>query len=112
LPNGAVRSPNAAWIRQEGWDALTLQQQRKFPPIAPDFVIELRSELDKLETLRVKMWEYMENDVLLGWLINPQDQQVEIYRQEQSVELLDSPEILSGEELLPGFSLELDRIFN
>ncbi|MDX2212170.1 MAG: Uma2 family endonuclease [Oculatellaceae cyanobacterium bins.114] len=80
LPNGADRSPDAAWVRQNRWDALTLEQRRKFPPIAPDFVIELRSETDDLEMLRAKMCEYRDNGVLLGWLINPQDQQVEIYR--------------------------------
>lgn len=112
LPNGADRSPDAAWVRQARWDALTPQQQRKFPPIAPDFVIELRSESDDLETLRAKMREYMENNVLLGWLINPQDQQVEIYRQGQPVEILNAPKILSGEDVLPGFSLELSQILN
>jgi Uma2 family endonuclease len=112
LPNGADRSPDAAWVRQERWNALTPQQQRKFPPIAPDFVIELRSESDELETLRTKMREYMENEVLLGWLINPKDQQVEIYRQGQPVEILNAPEILFGEDVLPGFSLELSQILN
>jgi Uma2 family endonuclease len=112
LPNGADRSPDAAWVRQARWDALTPQQQCKFPPIAPDFVIELRSESDELETLRAKMREYMENDVLLSWLINPQDQQVEIYRQGQPVEILNAPETLSDEDVLPGFRLELNRIFN
>jgi Uma2 family endonuclease len=112
LPNGADRSPDAAWVRQERWDALTPQQQRKFPPIAPDFVIELRSESDELETLQSKMREYMENDVLLGWLINPKDQQVEVYRQGQPVEILNAPEILSAEDVLPGFRLELSQILN
>jgi Uma2 family endonuclease len=111
LPNGADRSPDAAWVRQERWDILTLEQRRKFPSIAPDFLIELRSESDDLETLRAKMQEYMENGVLLGWLINPQDRQVEIYRQGQPVEVLDTPNSLSGEPILPGFVLDLDRIF-
>jgi Uma2 family endonuclease len=112
LPNGADRSPDAAWVKQERWDALTLQQQRKFPPIAPDFVIELRSESDEVETLRAKMQEYMENNVRLGWLIDPKTRQVEIYRQGRSVEVLNAPEILSDEAVLPGFRLELSRIFN
>ena len=112
LPNGADRAPDAAWVKQERWDALSPEQQRKFPPIAPDFVIELRSESDDLEGLRAKMREYRDNNVILGWLINPKDQQVEIYRQGQPVELLDAPESLSGEAILPGFNLELNRIFS
>ncbi|HEY9619249.1 MAG TPA: Uma2 family endonuclease [Crinalium sp.] len=111
LPSGADRSPDAAWIRKDRWDALTPAQQRKFPPIAPDFVIELRSESDDLETLQAKMREYMESGVLLGWLINPQDQQVEIYCSDQPVTILNSPSCLSNADLLPGFVLELSRIF-
>ena len=111
LPNGADRSPDAAWVKQARWDALTPEQQRRFPPIAPDFVIELRSETDDLETLRTKMREYMDNGVMLGWLINPQDRQVEIYRQEQPVEVLNAPDCLLGEDVLPGFVLDLSRIF-
>ena len=112
LPNGADRAPDAAWVKQERWDALSPEQQRKFPPIAPDFVIELRSESDDLEELRAKMREYRDNNVILGWLINPKDQQVEVYRQGQPVELLAAPESLSGEAILPGFNLELNRIFS
>ncbi len=112
LPNGADRSPDAAWVKQERWDALSPEQQRKFPPIAPDFVIELRSESDDLEELRAKMREYRDNNVILGWLINPKDQQVEVYRQGQPMQLLDAPESLSGEAILPGFNLELNRIFS
>lgn len=107
LPNGADRSPDAAWIQREYWDALTPEQRRKFPPIAPDFVIELRSATDDLETLRRKMQEYMDAGVKLGWLINPQQQQVEIYRLEQDVEVRNLPTELSGETILPGFSLNL-----
>lgn len=107
LPNGADRSPDAAWIQREYWDALTPEQRRKFPPIAPDFVIELRSATDDLETLRRKMQEYIDAGVKLGWLINPQQQQVEIYRLEQDVEVRNLPTELSGETILPGFSLNL-----
>jgi Uma2 family endonuclease len=110
LPNGAERSPDAAWVRRDRWEALTLEQRRKFPPLAPDFVVELRSASDDLDILQTKMQEYLDNDVLLGWLINPQDQQVEIYRLGQRVEVLQSPQILSGEAVLPGFSLDLSRI--
>ena len=109
LPNGADRSPDAAWIRKERWEALTPEKRRKFPPIAPDFVIELRSATDDLKTLRQKMQEYIDAGVQLGWLINPQQQQVEIYRQEQNVEVQNLPTELSGEDVLPGFSLSLSR---
>ncbi len=108
LPNGGDRSPDAAWIKKERWEALTPEQRRKFPPIAPDFVIELRSATDNLETLRQKMQEYMDAGVKLGWLINPQQQQVEIYRLGKDVELRNLPTELLGEEILPGFSLSLD----
>ncbi len=108
LPNGGDRSPDAAWIKKERWEALTPEQKRKFPPIAPDFVIELRSATDNLATLRQKMQEYMDAGVKLGWLINPQQQQVEIYRLGKDVELRNLPTELLGEEILPGFSLSLD----
>ena len=109
MPNGANRSPDAAWIQTERWQALIPEQRRKFPPIAPDFVVELRSATDELELLRDKMREYLDAGVQLGWLINPQQQQVEIYRQEQDVEVRNLPTELSGENLLPGFSLSLSR---
>ncbi len=112
LPNGANRSPDAAWVRKERWEALSQEQRRKFPPLAPDFVIELRSATDELEPLQVKMQEYMENGVRLGWLINPQQRQVEVYRQGQPKETLNSPNSLSGEDILPGFVLDLSRIFD
>ncbi len=107
LPNGADRSPDVAWVKRERWEALSAEQRRKFPPIAPDFVIELRSATDDLETLQNKMQEYMDAGVKLGWLLNPQEQQVEIYRQGQNVEVRNLPTQLSGENLLPGFSLIL-----
>ncbi|MEH2078843.1 MAG: Uma2 family endonuclease [Nostoc sp.] len=107
LPNGADRSPDAAWIQRERWQTLTPEQRRKFPPIAPDFVIELRSATDDLEMLCSKMQEYMDAGVQLGWLIDPQHQQVEIYRQKQYVEVQNLPTQLSGESVLLGFSLSL-----
>jgi Uma2 family endonuclease len=91
LPNGGNRSPDAAWIKKERWQALTPEQRGKFPPIAPDCVIELRSATDDLETLRSKMQEYMDAGVKLAWLINPQKQQVEIYRQGKNVEIKHLP---------------------
>ncbi len=111
LPNNADRSPDAAWIPLEKWNALTLEQKQKFLPLCPDFIIELRSPSDSLKTLQDKMQEYMENGTRLGWLINPQDKQVEIYRQDREVEVLNSPNSLSGENVLPGFILNLELIW-
>jgi len=109
LPNGGDRSPDAAWIELSRWQALTPQQRRKFPPIAPDFVIELRSPTDDLALLRTKMQEYMDAGVRLGWMFNPKDQHVEIYRQGQPKELRQLPTQLSGEDVLPGFMLSVNR---
>jgi Uma2 family endonuclease len=111
LPSGANRSPDVAWITTERWNALSAEQQKKFPPIAPDFVVELRSETDTLNDLQEKMREYIDNGVRLGWLVDPQTKQVSIYRPGQSVETLRSPTTLSGEAVLPGFVLDLSRIF-
>lgn len=105
LPKGGDRSPDAAWVRLDRWNALTLEQRQGFPPICPDFVIELRSPTDRLRPLRDKMLEYLENGLQLGWLINPKDNQVEIYRSQQDVEIVSLPATLSGELVLPGFNL-------
>jgi Uma2 family endonuclease len=120
LPNGAERSPDAAWVELSRWEALTPEQRKKFPPLAPDFVIELRSETvgeaspaeTSLKKLQQKMQEYQDNGVRLGWLIDPQHEQVEIYRLGQDVEVLEKPTVLSGEDVLPGFMLALDSIFD
>jgi Uma2 family endonuclease len=110
LPNGAERSPDAAWVELSRWEALTTEQREKFPPLAPDFAIELRSKTDSLKKLQQKMEEYRDNGVRLGWLINPQDRTVEIYRIGQEVEVLTNPSSLSGEDVLVGFSLDLNSI--
>jgi Uma2 family endonuclease len=110
LPNGAERSPDAAWVERSRWEALTPEQREKFPPLAPDFVIELRSKSDSLTKLQQKMQEYRDNGVRLGWLINSQAQTVEIYRQNRDVEVLENPSNLSGEDVLPGFMLDLGSI--
>jgi Uma2 family endonuclease len=116
LPSGAYRCPDAAWVKLERWQALTKEEQKRFPPICPDFVIELRSESDVLEKLRIKMREYQDNGASLGWLIDPQTPLVEIYRSQQDVEVLnfsfDNPPQLFGEEILPGFILDLTIILN
>jgi Uma2 family endonuclease len=110
LHNGANRSPDVAWMRKERWDTLTPEQKEKFPPIAPDFVLELMSPSDTLQETQEKMLEYIDNGVKLGWLINPKMHQVEIYRLGQPVEILTSPQQLSGEDVLPGFILNLSII--
>ncbi len=112
LPNGADRSPDVAWIKQQRWDALKLEQRQKFPPICPDFVLELMSPTDRLTVSQSKMEEYLANGVSLGWLINPKLRQVEIYRPGQVVEVLESPKTLSGEEVLPGFVLDLHYLWS
>jgi Uma2 family endonuclease len=109
LPGGGDRSPDVAWVELSRWQALPPEQRRKFPPIAPDFVIELRSPTDSLPMLQEKMQEYMDSGVRLGWLINPQDQQVEIYQHGHEKEVRSLPTELSGESVLPGFVLSLDR---
>ena len=107
LPKGGKRSPDVAWIANERWESLTLEEQEKFSQICPDFVIELRSRTDSLSLLQEKMQEYLNSGLQLGWLINPQNQQVEIYRQNQPIEIVELPTTLSGENVLPGFILEL-----
>ena len=110
LPSGAYRSPDAAWIALERWEALSVRGREVFPPICPDFVVELRSPSDSLRAIQNKMQEYIDNGARLGWLLDPQVQQVEIYRQGQEKEVLSSPTCLSGEEVLPDFALDLKGI--
>ncbi|AFY80929.1 Uma2 family endonuclease [Oscillatoria acuminata] len=107
LPQGGKRSPDVAWVENARWESLTQEQQEKFVPLCPDFVIELRSRTDPLKQLQDKMQEYLNSGLKLGWLINPQTQQVEIYRPTQPVETLQLPTRLSGENILPGFTLDL-----
>ena len=111
LPNGAKRSPDASWVTNERLEALN-PDPTKFLPMAPDFVVELRSTSDNLKTVQQKMQEYLDNGVRLGWLIDPQNQQVEVYRQGRDLEVLQSPTTLSGEDVLPGFVLDLTQILN
>jgi Uma2 family endonuclease len=111
LPNGAQRSPDAAWVELSRWEALTPEQRTKFPPLAPDFVIELRSATDRLPPLREKMEEYRSNGVRLGLLINPKNQQVEIYRSGQEPEILESPTSIDCGEVMPGFILSMSEIW-
>ncbi|MCM0590542.1 MAG: Uma2 family endonuclease [Gloeotrichia echinulata DEX184] len=106
LPNGADRSPDASWVSRERLVALN-PDPTKFLPMAPDFAVELRSATDNLPKLQQKMQEYINNGVRLAWLIDPHNQRVEIYRPGQEVEILQSPTSLSGEDVLPGFVLDL-----
>ena len=96
-----------AYVKLERWNKLTEEDQEKFPPFCPDFVIELRSRTDKLQDLQEKMLEYLDAGLCLGWLINPQQQQVEIYRQNQDKEIISLPANLSGENILPNFVLDI-----
>lgn len=111
LPNGATRAPDASWVSQASWDGLSAEQKGTFANICPDFVVELRSGSDPLKSLQEKMLEYMENGARLGWLIDPQNRKVEVYRVGLEVEVLSNPAELSGEEVVPGFVLNLRRVW-
>lgn len=111
LASGATRAPDASWVSQERWQALTPEQKGTFANICPDFVVELRSSSDLLKSLQDKMREYIDNGARLGWLIDPQHRRVEIYRLGRDVEVLENPAELAGEEVLPGFVLDLRRIW-
>jgi Uma2 family endonuclease len=112
LPSGGDRSPDVAWIEKSRWDALTPEQKRKFPPICPDFVLELLSPTDNITTTRKKMQEYLASGIRLGWLIDTEQKQVEIYRPSAAVEIVHSPAEISGEAVLPGFTLKLDWLWS
>ncbi len=111
LPNGAERSPDAAWITLDRWNALPLEQREKFAPISPDFIVELRSPSDSLNTLQNKMQEWIDNGVKLGWLIDRKHRKVYIYRPGVDVECLDHPDTVSGAPVLPGFVLNISKIW-
>ncbi len=118
LPNGAKRRPDVSWVSRERWEALSAENRRKFPPLCPDFIIELRSESDSLSQLQSKMREYIANGLQLGWFLDPKTPLVEIYRANANGEVetlsfsLDNLPNLSGESVLPGFILNLAAIFN
>ncbi len=111
LPNGANRSPDASWILKSRWEAIPEPEREKFPPTCPDFVIELLSPSDNLEETKLKMQEYIANGARLGWLIDPKNKRVWAYTGD-GVQILDRPKALSGEPLLPGFTLDLTEIFS
>ncbi len=111
LPNGSMKAADACWILRERWDALPQDEKRRFSHISPDFVVELRSESDPLRHLLEKMEEYIENGVRLGWLIDPSQRRVYIYRPGKAVEVLEDPATVSGGPVLPGFTLDLREIW-
>jgi len=111
LPNGAIRSPDASWVKRKRWEALSKDQREGFAPLCPDFVIELRSRTDLLADLQAKMQEYIDNGACLGWLIDPIDKRVYVYRPSQPVEVLDDPALVSGDPILPGFALHVRELW-
>ena len=111
LPNGSIRSPDVAWIPNYKWEQISLQEQEKFISLCPDFIVELRSQSDRLKLLQEKMVEYTENGTRLGWLINRKDRTVEIYRAGTEKEVLHNPTNLSGEDVLSDFVLNLELIW-
>jgi Uma2 family endonuclease len=111
LPNGARRSPDLSWVRRERWEALTADERRRISPLCPDFVAELRSPSDSLESLQSKMMEYLANGAQLGWLIDPDERKVWIYRPGEPVDCRDNPRQVSGDPVLPGFVLEMRVIW-
>jgi Uma2 family endonuclease len=111
LPNRAKRSPDLAWIRRSRWDSLRAEEQEEFPPLCPDFVVELRSRSDSLDSLQAKLEEYIANGARLGWLIDPIERKVYVYRPAAEVVCLENPKEVSGDPVLPGFVLRLSEIW-
>jgi len=112
LSNGALCSPDASWIAADRWQQLSADERESYPPIAPDFVIELRSKTDRLVDLQDKMNEYFGCGVRLGWLIDPLLKQVHVYRSGEAPVILENPKSVTGETVLPGFVMDLSRIFS
>jgi len=111
LPDGSVRSPDAAWLSKEKFEQLTEAQRQKFPPVCPEFVVEVRSPSDGLAALRRKMEDYLANGVQLGILLDPTARTATIYRPEQiPEEFAGFEQELSGEPVLPGFLLDLQPL--
>ncbi|ELS05108.1 hypothetical protein Xen7305DRAFT_00048470 [Xenococcus sp. PCC 7305] len=112
FPSGAKRSPDVSWIALDRWNRLTSEEKKGFAPIAPDFVLELMSPTDHLLTVQQKMAEYMSNGVRLGWLINPESKQVEVYGTGKVKEILEQPRILTNDDVLPELTIDLDSIWD
>ncbi len=111
LPNGAMRAPDASWVKRERLTNLTAGQKKKLLPLCPDFVIELLSPSDSLPKIEEKMREYIENGAQLGWLLDPEERKAHIYKADGSVEAIENPESLSGDPELPGFVLVLKSVW-
>ncbi len=111
LPGGGMRAPDAAWVRRERLAELSPEEKERFLPLCPDFVLELRSPSDRLRATKAKMQEYMENGARLGWLIDPVERQIFVYRPEEPAEHVDAPDTLAGDPVLPGFTLDLTAIW-
>jgi Uma2 family endonuclease len=111
LPNGATRSPDAAWVRRSRLAGLTREQKQKFLPLCPDFAIELRSPTDNLQAVLNKMQEYLDNGAQLGWLLDPLTRRVHVYLPQRPPEILEAPTMVSADPLLPGFVLDLRKIW-
>jgi Uma2 family endonuclease len=111
LPNGARRSPDASWVKLEKLDNLSERQKEGFAPICPDFVVELRSPSDRLATLHDKMLEYIANGAALGWLIDPFARRVYVYRPDEELVILENPDVVHGDPVLPGFKLKMEDLW-
>jgi Uma2 family endonuclease len=111
LPDGAMRAPDAGWVLRSRLAGFTAEQKQKFLPLCPDFVVEIRSPSDRLSAVQAKMQEYIDNGARLGWLIDPANRQSYVYRPNHPVERLENPDTISGDPVLPGFVLELQRIW-
>jgi|SRR5215831_606692 len=111
LPNGAMRSPDVSWVRRERWKKLSDEEQERFPPLCPDFVLELRSPSDSVSVIKAKMEEYVQQGSELGLLLDPFERKVYVYRPNEAPHILDQPETISAEPTLPGFTLSLEQIW-
>jgi Uma2 family endonuclease len=111
LPNGAIRSPDASWVRKSRLAPLSKKQKQGFLPLCPDFVIELRSSSDSLPNLQAKLREYIENGAGLGWLIDPEDKRVYVFKPDQAMSAMENPEYLLGGDLLKGFKLRMEPLW-
>lgn len=112
FPNGATRAPDAAWVSSDRLANLSAETKEKFLPLAPDFAVEVRSQNDRREDLEAKMAEYVANGTQLGWLVDPYDETVTVYRDDGTVETHESPETLSADPVCPGFTCDLERVWN
>jgi len=111
LPNGAIRSPDASWVRRDRWELLSQTEQEGFAPVCPDFVIELRSATDRLSDIKGKLVEYIESGAQLGWLLDPFERRVHIYRLGHPVKVFEDPETVSGDPEVPGFVLYVRELW-